>query len=48
MSEDLEQDEDSRRPCCCYKTLDARNMYKICLVCFWEDDGQDDHDAHVV
>ncbi|MBD0739062.1 hypothetical protein BGM09_06450 [Streptomyces sp. CBMA29] len=20
-------------------------MYEICPVCFWEDDGQDDHDA---
>lgn len=20
----------------------------ICAVCFWEDDGQDDHDAEVV
>lgn len=20
-------------------------MFEICPVCFWEDDGQDDHDA---
>jgi hypothetical protein len=20
-------------------------MYEICAVCFWEDEGQDDHDA---
>ncbi|MDH6214922.1 hypothetical protein M2283_002205 [Streptomyces pseudovenezuelae] len=20
-------------------------MYELCPVCFWEDDGQDDHDA---
>ncbi len=23
-------------------------MYAICPVCFWEDDGQDEHDADVV
>ncbi|GAB1817105.1 hypothetical protein HerbRD11066_02690 [Herbidospora sp. RD11066] len=32
-------------PCCRYLTLDARGEYEICSVCFWEDDGQDDHDA---
>jgi hypothetical protein len=26
-------------------TLDARGEFGICPVCFWEDDGQDDHDA---
>jgi hypothetical protein len=37
-----------RCPCCGYWTLDARGDYDICPVCFWEDDGQDDHDADVV
>ncbi len=23
-------------------------MYELCPVCFWEDDGQDDHDANEV
>ncbi|HEV8559602.1 MAG TPA: CPCC family cysteine-rich protein [Actinophytocola sp.] len=32
-------------PCCGYLTLDARGGHEICPVCFWEDDGQDDHDA---
>ncbi|TQS22234.1 hypothetical protein FLX08_09150 [Microbispora hainanensis] len=32
-------------PCCGYLTLDSRGWYQICPVCFWEDDGQDDHDA---
>ena len=32
-------------PCCGYLTLEQRGMHDICHVCFWEDDGQDDHDA---
>ncbi|MEU4570826.1 CPCC family cysteine-rich protein [Micromonospora sp. NPDC023956] len=32
-------------PCCGYLTLGERGGYEICDVCFWEDDGQDDHDA---
>src|SRR4051812_46788091 len=35
-------------PCCCCRTLDERGGWDICPVCFWEDDGQDDHDAGVV
>lgn len=34
-----------RCPCCGCLTLDERGMYEICPVCYWEDDGQDDHDA---
>jgi hypothetical protein len=37
-----------RCPCCRYPTLHERGGYEICAVCFWEDDGQDDHDADVV
>ena len=37
-----------RCPCCGCKTLDARCDYDICVVCFWEDDGQDDYDAEEV
>lgn len=32
-------------PCCGYATLSVQNMYEICEICFWEDDGQDDPDA---
>lgn len=32
-------------PCCRHLTLDERGGHEICPVCFWEDDGQDDHDA---
>ena len=35
-------------PCCRYLTLASRGDYDICPVCFWEDDGQDDHDADEV
>ena len=37
-----------RCPCCGCNTLDERGACDICSVCFWEDDGQDDHDADVV
>ena len=35
-------------PCCGHLTLKERGDYDICPVCFWEDDGQDDHDADEV
>ncbi len=34
-------------PCCGHPTLGERAGFEICPVCFWEDDGQDDVDAHV-
>ncbi|WP_309228382.1 CPCC family cysteine-rich protein [Streptomyces lunaelactis] len=34
-----------RCPCCGFVTLGEPGNYEICSVCFWEDDGQDDHDA---
>jgi Cysteine-rich CPCC len=34
-------------PCCASLTLPTRGDYELCPVCFWEDDGQDDHDADV-
>ncbi len=34
-----------RCPCCGSKTLHGRGHFEACPVCFWEDDGQDDHDA---
>ena len=37
-----------RCPCCELKTLPERGGFEICPVCFWEDDGQDNHDADVV
>jgi len=32
-------------PCCGCRTLTERGGFNLCPVCFWEDDGQDDHDA---
>ena len=44
----LIQDLPLRCPCCRHKTLRERGAFEICAVCFWEDDGQDDHDADEV
>ena len=35
-------------PCCGHRTLSERGGFEICQVCYWEDDGQDDHDAEEV
>jgi hypothetical protein len=35
-------------PCCRYPTLRERGSYEICILCFWEDDGQDDPAADQV
>lgn len=40
--------EGFRCPCCHYKTLGERGGFEICPVCFWEDDGQDEHDADII
>lgn len=29
-------------PVCGYLTLEERDAYDICAICFWEDDGSDD------
>lgn len=35
-------------PCCGYPTLTKRVAWDICILCFWEDDGQDDPHANEV
>lgn len=45
VSRPSEREKSYRCPCCTFKTLYGRGHYEICPVCFWEDDGQDDHDA---
>ncbi len=37
-----------RCPCCGCKTLQGRGNFQICQVCFWEDDGRDEHDADII
>jgi Cysteine-rich CPCC len=32
-------------PCCHFPTLTTRGGFEVCPVCYWEDDGQDSHDA---
>jgi hypothetical protein len=32
-------------PCCGYRTLENRNEFEICKICWWEDDGQDNNQA---
>ncbi|WP_171207404.1 MULTISPECIES: CPCC family cysteine-rich protein [unclassified Ruegeria] len=34
--------------CCRLPTLSERGNYEICMVCWWEDNGQDDHNADEV
>lgn len=35
-------------PCCGHSTLAQRAGFEICRECWWEDDGQDEHDSHIV
>ncbi|WP_327350301.1 CPCC family cysteine-rich protein [Streptomyces sp. NBC_01304] len=35
-------------PCCFQRTLEEQANFEICPECGWEDDGQDDADAHIV
>jgi Cysteine-rich CPCC len=35
-------------PCCGFPTLSERAVFEICLICWWEDDGQTDHNADSV
>jgi hypothetical protein len=43
-----EADQQHRCPCCLFRTLQERGGFEICEVCFWEDDGQDEHDSDIV
>lgn len=35
-------------PCCGYPTLNEKASYEICILCNWEDDGQNDSNKDVV
>lgn len=32
-------------PCCQFPTLTENGYYEICLICWWEDDGQNEKNA---
>jgi hypothetical protein len=48
ISEPTGKQKTYRCPCCKFKTLHGRAGFEMCPVCWWEDDGQDEHDAEVV
>jgi hypothetical protein len=35
----------ARCPCCLFSTLKENGGFEICVICWWEDDGQNDQDA---
>lgn len=35
----------ARCPCCKFPTLNDNGGFEICVICWWEDDGQTDQDA---
>jgi hypothetical protein len=45
VSKPSESEKTYRCPCCGFKTLHGRAGFELCPVCWWEDDGQDEHDA---
>src|SRR5690349_7973963 len=48
VSEPIQTKKAFRCPCCKFKTLFGRGHFQLCPVCFWEDHGQDEHDAEKV
>jgi hypothetical protein len=48
ISREHEKAPTYRCPCCRSLTLHGRGSFETCPVCWWDDDGQDEHDARVV
>lgn len=48
ISKPTEKTKTYQCPCCGFKTLHSRGGFESCPVCWWEDDGQDNHDADQV
>jgi Cysteine-rich CPCC len=48
VSEPAEKRKTYRCPCCKFKTLYGRGGFEMCPVCWWEDDGPDEHEANAV
>ena len=42
---DMEDERDFDCPCCGFPTLTEPGGFDICSVCWWQDDGQNDHNA---
>ena len=38
----------ARCPCCSFPTLHENGGFEICVICWWEDDGQNDQNADKV
>lgn len=38
--------KDACCPCCNFQTLNANGGYEICVICWWEDDGQSTKEAN--
>jgi hypothetical protein len=48
VSREHEPQPTYRCPCCRSLTLHGRGGFEMCPVCWWEDDGQDEHDLDSV
>ena len=48
VSKPTEEIKTYRCPCCKFRTLHGRGGFEMCPVCWWEDDGQDEHNAEEV
>lgn len=42
---DMTYPRPARCPCCKFPTLNGNAGYEICVICWWEDDGQTERDA---
>jgi hypothetical protein len=48
VSEPTGKEKTYRCPCCKYKTLHGRGGFEMCPVCWWEDEGQGEHNVDQV
>jgi hypothetical protein len=48
FGEDMTYPRQATCPCCLFPTLNENGGFEICVICWWEDDGQNDQDADEV